>query len=208
MVVVNTDYVLAPRHRFPAPVDQLHDVLCWAASTDRDWDGTRLCVGGQSAGGNLAAAVSRVAWNTGGPAIRLQVLHYAPLDLVTATKDKPSPRKHAAVMKPWMGAVFDTAYIPDAMRRRDPLASPAWGVNGDGLAGITPALITTAEFDRLRGEAAAYARKLEAVGALAEYQEVEGLDHGYNIMSDAPQAGDATRRVYGLISDHVVRATS
>jgi acetyl esterase/lipase len=207
VTVVNTDYALAPQRRFPVPAEQIHDVLRWASSPERDWDGRRLCVGGQSAGGNLAAAASRLARQHGGPTVRLQVLHYAPLDLVTRTADKRSPLGRAAVLKPWMGAVFDTAYIPDRDRRRDPLASPAWGPNGDDIAGIAPALIVTAEYDRLRDEAAAYARKLDAVGALAGYVEVAGLDHGYNIMSGAPEAVEATRRAYELIADHVARVT-
>lgn len=88
VVVVNTDYVLAPRHRFPAPVEQVFDVLRWASSPDREWDGSRLCVGGQSAGGNLAAGAARLALENGGPKVSLQMLHYAPLDLVTPAKDK------------------------------------------------------------------------------------------------------------------------
>ena len=205
VVVINTDYLLAPGHRFPTPVEQIADILRWASSTERDWDGSRLCVGGQSAGGNLAAAVSRLALENGGPRIALQVLHYAPLDLVTPTRDKPSPLQNRAVLRPWMGEVFDTAYIPDRDRRRDPLASPAWGGNSANLAAIAPALVVTAEFDRLRDEAAAYARSLDAVGALAEYIEVPGVDHGYNIMSDAPEAVAATTRTYRRIADHVVR---
>jgi acetyl esterase len=104
-----------------------------------------------------------------------------------------------------MGDVFDTAYIPDRARRRDPLASPAWGPNGDHLEGIAPALVITAEYDRLRDEAATYARKLDAVGSLVEYHEVKGVDHGYNIMSNET---DVTRRMYAFIADHVVGATS
>jgi acetyl esterase/lipase len=85
------------------------------------------------------------------------------------------------------------------------LASPAWGSNGDDLVGIAPALVVTAEFDRLRDEAAAYARRLDAAGSLAEHHEVSGVDHGYNIMSDAT---DVTRQMYALIADHVTRATA
>ena len=208
VVVINTDYVLAPHRRFPAPVEQIYDVLQWTSSADRDWDGSVLCVGGQSAGGNLAAAASRLALENGRPGIRLQVLHYPTLDLVTRTRDKSTPVGRAAVLRPWMGEVFDTAYIPDPAQRRDRLASPAWGTNGDGLVGIAPALVVTAGFDRLRDEAAVYARKLAAVGALAEYHEVSGVDHGYNIMSAAPEAADATRRTYALMAEHVFRATS
>jgi acetyl esterase/lipase len=202
--VVNTSYVLAPGHRFPAAPQQVYDIVRWVAEPGRDWDGTRLCVGGQSAGGNLSAAASRLALQNHGPDIALQVLHYPPLDLVTPTGHKPSSAGRRAIMKPWMGEIFDTAYIPDRTRRCDPLASPAWGDNGKGLAGIAPALIITAEYDRLRGEARQYADTLADIGALAEYYEVPGVDHGYNIMS-----GDieSTRRTYARITEHVIRAT-
>ncbi|ORW70574.1 alpha/beta hydrolase [Mycobacterium saskatchewanense] len=205
VAVVNPDYALAPGRRFPTAVQQIYDVVRWAASRDREWDGTRLCVGGQSAGGNLSAAAARLALENDGPAIALQVLHYAPLDLVTPTRDKPSTAGAHAVMKPWMGEVFDTAYIPDPVQRRDRLASPAWGPNADNIAGIAPALVVTAEKDRLRDEARRYAEKLDAVGALAEYHEVRGVDHGYNIMSDAVEV---TRQTYAHIAQHVVRATA
>jgi acetyl esterase/lipase len=139
----------------------------------------------------------------GGPTIALQMLHYPPLDLVTATSDKRSPLGSKAVLKPWMAELFDTAYIPDRVQRRDRLASPAWGTNGDDITGIAPGLVITAEFDRLREEAKRYADKLEAAGALADYHEVRAVDHGYNIMSDAT---DATRHMYDLIVGYVRRA--
>jgi acetyl esterase len=194
-----------PHRRFPAPAEQIYDVLRWASSSQHGWDGDNLCVGGQSAGGNLSAAAARLALEIGGPQIKLQVLHYALLDLVTRTKNKSSPAGRAAALRPWMGEVFDTAYIPDPAQRRDRLASPAWGTNGDHIEGIAPALVVTAEFDRLRDEAAAYADKLDVAGALVEYHEVRGVDHGYNIMSDA---ADITRRMYAFIADHVARAVA
>lgn len=202
--VINTSYVLAPRHRFPAAPQQIYDIVCWVANARQGWDGTKLCIGGQSAGGNLAAAASRLAYQQQGPDIALQVLHYAPLDLVTPTGDKRSAVGSRAIMKPWMGEIFDTAYIPERLRRRDPLASPAWGDNAEGLEGIAPALIITAEFDRLRDEARRYADALADVGALAEYHEVPGVDHGYNIMSDDTES---TRQTYARIAEHVKRAT-
>jgi acetyl esterase/lipase len=203
VVVVNPEYVLAPRWRFPAAPHQIYDIVCWAADADRDWDGGRLCVGGQSAGGNLSAAAARQALENRTPIIALQVLHYAPLDLVTPTKDKPSAIGAGAVMKPWMGAVFDSAYIPNRAQRSHRLASPAWGANADHINGIAPAVVVTAEHDRLRDEARRYAEKLDAAGSLVEYLEVTGVDHGYNIMSDAV---DDTERAYSRIAAHVVRA--
>lgn len=202
VVVVNTDYLLAPQYRFPVAAEQVYDVVRWAADAARDWDGARLSVGGQSAGGNLAASAARQALENVGPEIGLQVLHYAPLDLVTAVGDKPSPLGSRAVMKPWMGQVFDNAYTPDRSRRRDRLVSPAWGANADDIVGIAPAVVVTAEFDRLRDEARWYADRLAAAGSLADYIEVSGVDHGYNIMSDDAAV---TERVYAQIAEHVAR---
>lgn len=202
VVVVNTDYVLAPERRFPTPVEQLYDVAGWVA---QNWPGEPLCVGGQSAGGNLSAAVSRMALTHDGPPIALQVLHYAPLDLVTAAGHKRSPLGGKAILKPWMGEVFDTAYIPDRKERRDPLASPAWGDNADEIAGIAPALVIACEYDRLRDEAADYAKSLDAVGSLADYVEVPAVDHGYNIMSDDTEV---TRGMYELIAEQVRRSVN
>lgn len=107
-----------------------------------------------------------------------------------------------------MSEVFDTAYIPDRDSRGHRLASPAFGSDSAGLEGLAPALIVAAEYDRLRDEASAYGRRLDAAGSLAEYIEVPDVDHGYNIMWAAPQAADVTRRIYARITEHVVRATS
>ena len=206
VVVVNPDYVLVPSRRFPAAPQQIYDIVCWAAATDRDWDGTRLCVGGQSAGGNLSAAAARLALEHRTPGIALQVLHYAPLDLVTPLRDKPSSLGARAVMKPWMGEAFPTAPIFPRRGSAPPPAGLAGvgSVNGDGIVGIAPAVVATAEHDRLRGEAQRYAEKLDIAGSLAEYHEVAGVDHGYNIMSSAV---DITEQVYLRIVGHVVRAT-
>jgi acetyl esterase len=204
-VVINTDYSLAPRQRFPVAVEQIYDVLQWASAQERDWDGSRLCVGGQSAGGNLSAAAARLALENDGPDLKLQVLHYAPLDLVTRAKDKNARGGRKAVFRPWMGAILDTAYIPDPKERRDRLASPAWGTNGDNIKGIAPALVITAELDRLRDEGEAYARKLDAAGSLVDHHDVAGVDHGYNILGDSEEV---TRRMYDFIGEHVANATA
>jgi acetyl esterase len=204
-VVINKDYSLAPRQRFPVAVERIYDVLRWAAAPERDWDGGRLCVGGQSAGGNLSAAAARLALENAGPQLKLQVLHYAPLDLVTRAKDKNARGGRRAVFRPWMGEILDTAYIPDPNKRRDRLASPAWGTNGDEINGIAPALVITAELDRLRDEAASYASKLEAAGSLVAYHDIPGVDHGYNILGDSEHV---TRQMYDFIADHVCDATA
>ncbi|HEX6343521.1 alpha/beta hydrolase fold domain-containing protein [Umezawaea sp.] len=202
VVVVNVDYAVAPRHRFPVPARQAFDVVRWVADHggEHGWDGARLTVGGQSAGGGLAAAVARQALELGGPPIALQVLHYPPLDLAVSPADKPSPLAKP-LLRPWMGEVFDTAYVPDRSARTDPLVSPANPADTADLTGIAPALVVTAELDRLREEGARYARRLRAVGALVEHHDVAGADHGYDIDDT-----EETRTTYALMARHVAEA--
>jgi SAM-dependent methyltransferase len=171
-----------------------------------NWRGTRRtsrsrrAVGGQSAGGALA--VARLALEEGGPPIALQVPHYPPLDLATPLAGKPSgtatPR-----LRPWMGEVFDGAYVPDPRDRTDRLVSPAGPADTADLTGIAPALMITAEFDRLHAEGARYAERLRTAGALVEHHTVPKADHGYDI-DDA----DKARETYALIARHLTDATT
>ncbi len=199
VVVVNVDYAVAPQHRFPAPPHQAYEVVRWVAehAATHGWDGSRLTVGGQSAGGALAAAVARQALEQGGPAIALQVLHYPPLDLVTHARDKEA-RGTNPMIKPWMGDVFDNAYIPDPALRADRLASPAHPVDSADLTGIAPAVVLTCELDRLRGDGAAYARRLRDAGALVAHVDIPGVDHAY----DTNDVGTA-RRTYAFIAERL-----
>lgn len=203
-VVVNVDYAVAPQHRFPEPPHQAYEVVRWVAGAgaDQRWDGTRLTVGGQSAGGALAAAVARQALEQAGPPIALQVLHYAPLDLVTAARDKTAVGTNPLI-RPWMGDVFDNAYIPDPAQRADRLASPAHPGDVADLTGIAPALVLTCELDRLRHDGEVYARRLAEAGALVAHEGIAGVDHAYD-MNDLRTAG----RTYALIAEHVRGATT
>ncbi|MET9087586.1 alpha/beta hydrolase fold domain-containing protein [Streptomyces sp. NPDC004237] len=199
VAVVNVDYVVAPQHPFPAPPRQAYEVVRWVAehAAEQDWDGSRLTVGGQSAGGGLAAAVARQALEEGGPSIALQVLHYPPLDLVTSAADKRAAIAKP-MLRPWMAEVFDTAYVPEPKRRADPLVSPAHPSDTADLTGIAPAVVITAEYDLLRAEGERYASRLGAVGALVEHRGVGGVDHGYDGKDDVK-----AREVYALIARHL-----
>jgi len=203
VVVVNVDYAVAPQRRFPGPPRQAFEALRWVAGhgADHNWDGDRLTVGGQSAGGGLAAAAARQALEQGGPAIALQVLHYPPLDLSTPARDKPSVIARPT-LRPWMGEVFDNAYVPDPAARTDRLVSPAAPGDTADLTGIAPAVVITAEYDRLRAEGERYAERLRAVGALAELRLVAGADHGYDLNDP-----DRARETYALIAAHLKQAT-
>ncbi|MFE0452926.1 alpha/beta hydrolase fold domain-containing protein [Streptomyces sp. NPDC058914] len=204
VVVVNVTYVVAPQHPFPAPPTQAYEVVRWVAEhgAEHGWDGSRLTVGGQSAGGGLAAAVARQALERGGPSIALQVLHYPPLDLVTDAREKKAAVARP-LLRPWMAAVFDTSYVPDPRERGNPLVSPAHPSDTADLRGIAPALVITAEYDLLRAEAVRYAERLAAAGALVEHHEVTGADHGYDVKDD-----DRARVTYALIARQLRRATA
>ena len=204
VVVINVDYVVAPQHPFPAPTRQAYEVVQWVAANgaEHGWDGSRLTVGGQSAGAGLAAAVARQAFEQDSPAPVLQVLHYPPLDLATSAKDKhaatPKPK-----LRPWMAEVFDGSYVPDPQDRLDPLVSPANPADTADLHGIAPALVITAALDLLRAEGVAYADRLREADALVEHHDVADADHGYDAEDD-----DKARQVYALIARHVQLATT
>ncbi len=202
VLVINVDYTTAPRGRFPVAIEQLYDVLRWASSDERKWDGTRICIGGQSAGGAIAAGAARLALEKGGPKIALQVLHYPAIDLDSSLKGRPNPTGKP-IVPPWMEEVFITAYIPDPNHRKDRLASPAYGSNGDHIQGIAPALVISAENDPLRKGAAEYAKKLAASGSLVEYRDIPGAKHGYDILNESETL---THEMYDLIVQHVKRA--
>lgn len=199
MTVVNVDYVVAPQHPFPAAPHQAYEVVRWVAEhgAEQGWDGDRLTIGGQSAGGGLAAAVARLALERGGPRIALQVLHYPPLDLATSAKDK-SAVAGRPMLKPWMAEVFDGSYVPDPRQRTDRLVSPANPADTADLTGIAPALVITAELDLLRDEGDRYAERLRQAGALVQHHVVPGADHGYDGNDD-----ELAREVYALIAGEV-----
>ena len=202
VAVVNVDYDVAPGHRFPTQIEEAYDAVRWAAGPGHGWDGARLCVGGQSAGGHLAAGVARLALEQGGPDLALQVLHYPLLDLATPGKDKHYPGEPFISVP--LEKVFEAAYLATADAKWDRLASPAWGTNADGLAGIAPALLITCELDSLHDEGAAYAGKLAAAGSLREHLDLEGADHGYNLHGRNRAVVEDS---YALIAKHVTAAT-
>ncbi|HWH98146.1 MAG TPA: alpha/beta hydrolase [Pseudolysinimonas sp.] len=202
-VVLNVDYVVAPQHRFPDLTQQAYEVVAWVAENgaEHGWDATRLTIGGQSAGGGLAAAVARRALELGEPAIALQVLHYPPLDLSIPAKAKRST-VGKPTLKPWMCDVFDAAYVPDRAQRADRLVSPAGSADTADLTGIAPAVVITAGQDILREEGERYADRLQKVGSLVRYVELEGVDHAYDVRNV-----DRAREVYTQIAEFIKSAT-
>lgn len=179
VVVVAVDYRLAPEHPYPAPLDD-----CWAATR---WvadhadqlgaDATRLAVGGDSAGGNLAAVVALMARDEGGPDIALQLLVYPSVDLrPDAVERYASLRENAEgyVLTLATMEFFGENYLPDRSVADDWKVSP---IVAPSHAGLPPALVITAEFDPLRDEGAAYARALQEAGVEVTHTLYDGTVH-------------------------------
>jgi acetyl esterase len=179
-VVVSVDYRMAPEHVFPAAVDDCYAATVWAAANAASLgaDAGRLVIGGDSAGGNLAAVVAQIARDRGGPAIRLQVLMCPVTD---HDFERPSYNENAIgylLHKDAMQWFFDH-YVPDPADRDDPRVSPLKG----SLAGLPAAYVITAGMDPLCDEGDAYAAALKAAGVAVTYTTYPDQFHDFNTMA-------------------------
>ncbi|MFG2962225.1 alpha/beta hydrolase [Streptomyces sp. NPDC048288] len=188
-VVVNVDYAVAPQQPYPTAVTQAYDVTAWIVENGaaHDWDGSRLAVGGHSAGANLAAAVCRTARDRGGFTPLLQILDSAPLDQVADPATKRSPIAKP-LLTPQLMRIFTAAYVPDPADRAHPLVSPGLA---DDLAALPPALVVAGEHDRLRDEGEAYAKALEAAGVPVTLRVFPGVDHYFTHTGPVPAGKEA-----------------
>lgn len=175
--VLAVDYRLAPEHQFPAAIDDALGAFRWAAqhASELGADPDRIAVGGDSAGGNLAAGVARLAVAEGGPAPAFQLLLYPWLDLSSKRESYRLFGQGFYLTEAdleWYGSHYLSAQA-DA---RDPRCSP---LLADKLDGLPPAYIATAGFDPLRDEAEEYARRLQATGVPVALRRHPGLIHGF-----------------------------
>lgn len=176
-VVVSVDYRLAPEHKFPAAADDCYAATQWAAAhaAELGADARRLAVGGDSAGGNLAAVVAQMARDRGGPGLVFQLLIYP---ATAAAFDTPSYRDNAEGYLLTTGDMrwFWDHYLTGPADAANPYASP---LRAARLGGLPPALVITAEFDPLRDEGEQYARGLEEAGVPARLTRYDGMIHGF-----------------------------
>ncbi len=195
MAVLAVDYRLAPEHPFPAAVDDA--LAAWEAAQDLGFD--RIAVGGDSAGGTLAAVIALEARDRGGPAPAAQLLLYPSLDRASVT----ASREHFDRGFLLTGALTDwfMDHYLQGHPSSDPLVSPSrWPT---GHAELPPTLMVIAGFDILRDEARAHASTLRARGVTVVVQEHEGLVHGFLQLDGAAplarratdQAGEALREL-------------
>ncbi|RVT94457.1 alpha/beta hydrolase [Sphingomonas crocodyli] len=200
--VLSVDYRLAPEHRFPAAAEDCYAALVWAASDAakaKGIDTANLAVGGDSAGGNLAAVASIMARDRGGPVLRHQLLIYPVVDV---DFDTPSYLENAdgyLLSRDAMKWYWDHYMGPDGDRSH-PHATP---INAE-VHDLPPATVITAGFDPLRDEGEAYAKKLEAAGVDVEMTRYPGAFHGFVGMGDLQSGRDAmaqiARRLTGSVA--------
>jgi acetyl esterase len=185
VLVAVAGYRLAPEHPFPAAVDDCYAALRWVAdhADEIGADPGRIAVGGDSAGGNLAAAVALRA-RDGGPPLAGQLLVYPNTDQLAddesmrAAEDPFLFNRHSV-------AWYRRHYLADPGDAASPLASP---LRAESLAGLPPALVITAEYDPLRDQGEAYARRLAADGVPVELSRYPGMAHGFFTMTGTVDA--------------------
>jgi acetyl esterase len=189
-VTVSVDYRLAPEHKFPAAAEDSYAATVWVAEHARELniDPTRLAVGGDSAGGNLAAVVSLMARDRNGPKIAFQLLVYPVTDF---DFERVSYRDNAEGYLLTTEAMrwFWAHYLEEESHGRHPHASP---LQAEDLTGLPPALVITAEYDPLRDEGEEYAERLRAAGVPVTLTRYDGQIHGFfgmpHLLDGAKQA--------------------
>src|SRR5580704_14966607 len=194
LIVISVDYRLAPEHKFPAAVDDAINATTWIAGNAKSLgiDASRLMVGGDSAGGNLAAVVALSARDGNGPAIAGQVLIYPATDFAMTHPSHREPETSIllthSVIK-W----FRDHYLNGVADVGDWRASP---VRAKTLIGLPPAYVLTAGADPLRDEGDEYAARLKEAGVSVTYRYFPGQFHGFFTMGKLlNQANVAAREI-------------
>jgi len=178
--VISVDYRLAPEHKFPAAVDDAVNATEWIAAhaADLGIDASRIAVGGDSAGANLAAVVSLTARDRGGPRLRFQLLLYPATDFVES--DNPQRARFEGfplnvVTMNW----FRDHYLRGVGDYGDWRASP---LRAPDLRSLPPAYVLTVGFDPLHAEGESYARRLRDAGVPVQHRHLERQMHGFLTM--------------------------
>lgn len=188
-VTISVDYRLAPEHKFPAGPEDCYAATKWVADNARSLnvDQNRIAVGGDSAGGNLAAAVALMVRDRGGPKLAFQLLIYPATD---CADDTPSQREFAQVSPDYLLSRADMEWFwghylgPND--KQNPVACPALA---KGLANLPPAFVLTAEVDPLRDEGEAYAAALRTAGVNVRLKRYNGVCHGFFSMASMIDKG-------------------
>lgn len=198
-VVVAVDYRRSPEAKYPAAVEDAYAALVWASSNGDilNADPSLLCIAGDSSGGTLASAVALLTRDRNGPAIRQQVLFYPVTDYLDPETPSYAERGVGySLNRDFMTWSWEN-YLPEEWSRDDPYLFP---LRAQDLSGLPSTIILTAEFDPLRDEGAAFARRLQEGGVEVNYIHVDDQMHGFAMQTRAiDRARDLVREVAGAI---------
>ncbi len=177
-IVVSVDYRLAPEYAFPAAVNDAYTSLKWVENNIMKFGGdpSKIAVAGDSAGGNLAAAVSLMSRDKKGPKIKFQILLYPVTDVSCLNTESYNNFSEGFFLKKEHMDWFRAQYLPDIIDRRNPYASPLLARSHRNLP---RAVVITAQFDPLRDEGEAYAEKLKQAGLPVLLKRYDGMIHGF-----------------------------
>ena len=201
-VVASVEYRLSPETKFPGPVEDCYSATSWLAehAGEIGADPGRVAVSGDSAGGNLAAAVALMARDRGGPRLAYQLLIYpviAPAE-DTAFESYSDNADGYLLTRGGMEA-FWRHYLSDPADGRNPYASPLYA---EDLGGLPPATVVTCGFDPLRDEGRAYAEKLQQAGVAVEAVAYDDMIHGFFWMGGVI---DHAREMLSTVGEHLRR---
>ena len=192
---VFVNYTRSPEAHYPVSIEEAYAATKWVAERGAELglDGRRLALAGDSVGGNMTAAVTLLAKERGGPALRYQALFYpvthAAFDTDTYQQFADGPWLTRKAME-W----FWDAYAPDVERRTEPTASPLLA-SLEQLKGLPPALVITDEADVLRDEGEAYSRKLRQAGVDVTAIRYEGIIHDFMMLNAVAETNAARAAV-------------
>lgn len=201
-VFLSVDYRLAPEHKYPAALEDAWTALLWTveSAAELEINPDKIAVSGDSAGGNIAAALCLMSRDRGGPALGFQALIYPITD---CDLDRPSYRENASGYFLTLSQMewFWQQYVSRPEQRSEPYASP---LRASSLEGLPPALILTAEFDPLRDEGEAYGEALRRTGVPVEVHRYDGLIHAFLKRVDQfDTALEAIRRIGVTLNQHL-----
>ncbi|MFN6555129.1 alpha/beta hydrolase [Mycolicibacterium septicum] len=204
--VISVDYRLAPEHKAPAAVDDAYAAYRWALDHAAGLGATRIVVGGDSAGGNLAAVVTQQARDSELPLPALQLLLYPVTDMSSDTRSKTLFADGYFLSRRDMDW-FTAHYLDGAdVTADDPVISPL--LNED-LTGLPPALVVTAGFDPLRDEGNRYARALRDAGVVVDLREERSMIHAFaNFFPLGGGSATATSAMISALRAHLSHAES
>lgn len=205
-VAIYVGYTPSPEAQYPTAIDQAYAATKWVGEHGKEInvDSSRLAVAGNSVGGNMAAVVALKAKEAGVPKLRFQLLLWPVTDASFETGSYQQFAEGHFLTRNMMKWFWDS-YTTDPKQRAERFASPL-RATPEQLKGLPPALVQTAEFDVLRDEGEAYARKLDAAGVTVTAVRVNGMIHDYgllNPLAHIPAVQAAMRQAGNELKEHL-----